>query len=857
MNEFVLPLADADATLERVGGKGMSLAKMLAAGLPVPGGFHVTTSAYRMFVEENALQPRILAALAGLDAADTSALETAASTIGALFATGTTPPAIAEALATAYAALHNAPVAVRSSATAEDLPGASFAGQQETYLNIRGADAVLAAVKKCWASLWTARAIAYRLNQQIDQGSVVLAVVVQELVAADAAGIMFTANPLGGQRDEVMINAAWGLGEAIVSGAVTPDTLTVAKSNGRVLRRETAEKLVMTVRTPDGTHEEPVPAARQRAPVLSDAQAAELARLGARIEQFYGMPMDIEWVLAGGQFAIVQARPITALPPEWTRPDPTILYTRGSLAEHTPSPVTPLFATLGLQLANTATTELWERVVGDAHRIVPAEGGYQAINNYVYLGLRMDAKSLSKIITIYVTQLGSFLRGSVERWQAAHRDLAAVVNAWESKPLSTLPESELLAGVRAVFGAACHYFTEIQMTLPTAAISEATFTQFYDRAVRRKGDPPATTFVKGLETMALQAEKSLFDLAGWVRANPALATYVAQTPAEQLATDFQGSATPSDLPAERWVEWRERFARHLAEFGRAAYEFDFAIPTPQDTPAPVLDALKAYLAGSVGDPYQRQRDAIAAREHATSTMQNRLGAPRKAWFTKLLRWAQDTGPMREDSIFDMGMGHPLIRRMLGELGRRFVAAGAIAQPDEIYWLEQAEVEALIGDLEQGRALPDVRARIPERRAAWQASLALVPPLMLPERSRWSRLFHGGEAATKDGKVVLKGVGTSGGRITAPACVLFGPDDFGKLRRGDVLVAVTTTPAWTPLFAQAAAVVTDIGGPLSHSSIVAREYGIPAVMAARTATRAIRNGQLVTVDGTAGTITLGD
>ncbi len=857
MNEFVLPLAAADATLERVGGKGMSLAKMLAAGLPVPGGFHVTTSAYRVFVEANALQPRILAALAGLDATDTTALEEAARTISALFAAGATPPPIAEALAAAYAGLHNAPVAVRSSATAEDLPGASFAGQQETYLNIRGTDAVLAAVKKCWASLWTARAIAYRLNQQIDQGSVALAVVVQELVAADAAGIMFTANPVGGQRDEVVINAAWGLGEAIVSGAVTPDTLTVAKLGARVLRRETAEKLIMTVRTPDGTHEEPVPAARQRAPVLSDSQVAELARLGVQIEQFYGMPMDIEWVLAGGQFAIVQARPITALPPEWTRPDPTILYTRGSLAEHTPSPVTPLFATLGLQLANDATLHLWDTVVGGAHQIVPAEGGYQAINNYVYLGLRMGAKSFLKIAGTYVTKVGSFFRESVERWQAARQELAAVVGVWEGKPVGSLPESELLAGVRAVFGAACYYFTEIQMTLPTAAISEASFTQFYDRVVRRPGDPPATTFVKGLETIALQGEKSLFDLAGWVRANPALAAYLSQTSSEQLAADFQGAATPSDLPAERWAEWRERFARHLAEFGRTAYEFDFAIPTPQDTPAPVLDALKAYLAGSADDPYQRQRDAIAAREQATSTMLNRLGAPRKAWFTKLLRWAQNTGPMREDSIFDMGMGHPLIRRMLGELGRRFAAAGAIAQPDEIYWLEQAEVEALIGDLEQGRALPDLSARVSERRAAWQASLALVPPLTLPERSRWSRLFHGGEAETRDGKVVLKGVGTSGGRITAPACVLFGPDDFGKLKRGDVLVAVTTTPAWTPLFAQAAAVVTDIGGPLSHSSIVAREYGIPAVMAARTATRAIRNGQLVTVDGTAGTITLGE
>jgi rifampicin phosphotransferase len=714
----------------------------------------------------------------------------------------------------------------------------------------------LQAVKRCWASLWTARAIAYRLNNQIDQATVALAVVVQELILADAAGIMFTANPVNGKRDELVINAAWGLGEAVVSGAVTPDTIAVEKSAGRVLRRETADKQVMTVRTEAGTHEVPVPAAQRRQGVLTDAQVVELARLGARIEQFYDMPMDVEWVLAGGHFSIVQARPITALPPEWKRPDSSVFYTRGSLAEHTPSPVTPLFATLGLELANIATLQLWQGIIGkDARTIVPVEGAYRSLNSYVYLGLRIPAKALLQITWVFITNLGSLVGGSVARWQAARKELAAVVDQWEGRAVEELPATRLLEGVRAVFGAACHYFTEIQSTLPAAAMSEAIFTKLYDGAIRRGSDPSAITFVMGSDTVALQAEKSLFDIATWTRANPALANYMFQRPTEQLEADLRVEAPPDGMPAELWAEWRRRLQGHLHTFGRTAYEFDFANPTPQETPGPVLDALKSYLAGRSEDPYRRQREAVAKREKATAAVLKRIDPVRKRLFLKLLRWAQDTGPMREDSIFDMGMGHPLIRSMLGELGQRFAAAGAIGQADDIYWLEQKEVEALTATLEAGQPLPDLRESIPARKQQWQAALKIVPPLMLPEKSGWSRFFHGAEAETKDGKVVLKGVGTSGGRITAPARVLFGPEDFSTLKPGDVLVAVTTTPAWTPLFAQASAVVTDIGGPLSHSSIVAREYGIPAVMAARSATRSIHSGQLVTVDGTAGTITL--
>ncbi|MCI0478652.1 MAG: hypothetical protein L0Y55_20615 [Anaerolineales bacterium] len=319
---YILSLADSKATLENVGGKGASLARLANAGLPVPEGFHVTTAAYQKFVAQNDLQSHILAALASVDASQPTTLKTASRAIDDLFATAPMPRDIAEEIRAAYLALNQKSeienrklsVAVRSSATAEDLPDLSFAGQQETYLNIEGIAAVQDAVKRCWASLWTPRAIDYRAQHKIDHATVALAVVVQALVLADAAGVLFTANPVSGARDQIVINAAWGLGETVVSGRVTPDTFVVDKASGRVIERDIAEKTMMTARVDGGTAERPVPENLRRVAVLRDDQVIELARLGARIEKLYGMPMDIEWALAKNKLAIVQARPITALP---------------------------------------------------------------------------------------------------------------------------------------------------------------------------------------------------------------------------------------------------------------------------------------------------------------------------------------------------------------------------------------------------------------------------------------------------------------------------------------------------------------------------------------------------------------
>ena len=406
-SEYILPLADPKATLQTVGGKGASMARLVTSGLPVPDGFHITTAAYQRFVAENDLQPAILAKLERVDANQPDTLEAASSAIRALFVRSQAPPDVAGAVAQAYAELagRDPAVAVRSSATAEDLPEASFAGQQETYLNVQGVTNVLEAVKHCWASLWTARAIGYRARQGIGPSGLSLAVVVQILVPAEAAGILFTANPVTGRRDQAMISAAWGLGEAVVGGLVTPDTLIVNKSSGMLLDRQTADKQVMTTRSNGGTQEKPVPDELRRAPVLDDGTAAELVHIGVHIEKLFGVPMDIEWALADGHISILQARPITALPEleaplaiDWTPAHPKGQYMRGSVVDFLPDPVSPLFATLAIPSISRIGVKEILRNLTRSEPILP-DDYITTINEYAYMGIGYNLRQWWWIVT--------------------------------------------------------------------------------------------------------------------------------------------------------------------------------------------------------------------------------------------------------------------------------------------------------------------------------------------------------------------------------------------------------------------------------------------------------------------------
>jgi len=556
-----------------------------------------------------------------------------------------------------------------------------------------------------------------------------------------------------------------------------------------------------------------------------------------------------------GEVVLETAREVQAEQPapptEWKRPHPKAMYARASLAEHLPNAVSPLFATLGLRAVNKATAELEDLMKID---LVEAEYQYRAINGYVYMGVLLDAKLTRAMMRVAITSMKTMLSGGTERWLEARKKLAGVIAQWDEKNPATLTPSENLAGARELMYAAGKLYTVIQAgTLPTASSSEIVFTRVY-KMLSRKDDPKAETLLFGLETLPLRAEKSQFDLGMWIRERPALRDFTLHASTRELVAALRAASTPDQIPAADWSEFKSRFEKHLDKFGHTSYEFDFMNPTPAETPELVLDAVKMYVEGKGSDPYARQREVAERREQTVKAIRSRFKLIPNRWFDKALKWAMDTGPAREDSLADMGMGHTVIRRLLGELGKRFVANGALENAEDIYWLVEDEVGELASLLERNETLPDYSSRASSRKAEWRAQMKLVPPPMLPEKSRWSKLVPGGRGEVVGN--VIKGLGASAGKVTATARVLFSPEDFSKMKQGDALVAVTTTPAWTPLFTLASAVVTDIGGPLSHSSIVAREYGIPAVLATGGATRRIRDGQTITVDGGAGTVTLG-
>jgi pyruvate,water dikinase len=874
---FLLSLDSPEATLARAGGKGASLARLKAAGLPVPPGFHIATDAYDRFVEANHLVDGILSAASQAQAGDpatpaaSAVLDRASEQIQTLIAQGTMPADMEEMIRQRYADLGpDVPVAVRSSATAEDLPDMSFAGQLETYLNIRGGDDVIGAVKRCWASLWTARAIGYRLRQGIPPQEVSIAVVVQQLVAAQSAGVLFTVNPVTGARDELIVNAAWGLGEAIVSGRVTPDTMVIDKKTGVIRSQQIARKEVMTVRHESegvsGTREEPVPDSMQQQAALQPVQATELGRLAVKIEQLYGQPMDIEWAMCDGQIYILQARPVTALPPprvvlDWSVPRKGARYFRTSVAEILPEPLSPLFETLALPLWDRAT----QKVMAESKLLRPGEFSLLTIHGYAFYEMALTTSQTVRMLlnlALHARPLVAMLRKAREQWADGTRPRYANVAAeWAGRDLAAKPTVDLLAGAQQIVEAAASYYVSIQMVLAVANLSEAIFNGVYNHLIKRKNDLAALTFLLGFDSAPIRAEKSLYDLAQWASLNDELAEYLADISGKDFAAAYQAQSAPIS-GRDIWTEFSVRLAEHLNQFGHAVYNLDFAESVPAEAPALLLETLKYFVSGKGNNPGERQAEAAAVRERAAASLLARLRGPRLRLFKRVLDWAQRSAPMREDALADVGLGWPVLRRMLREVGRRMVACGAIAEPDDVFWLQGEELQAAARLLDAGQPLPDNQLAIAERRAAQQAKHGATPPSMLPVKGG-SRILGFEFGSMMPARVdqaagsTFKGIGASPGRVTGPACVLHGPEEFERMKPGDILVASITTPAWTPLFAMASGIVTNVGGPLSHSSIVAREYGVPAVLGTGVATQRIHSGQHITVDGDAGIVTLCD
>ncbi|MBC6449824.1 PEP/pyruvate-binding domain-containing protein [Actinokineospora xionganensis] len=790
---LILPLDDPAADLATVGGKGASLARLARAGQPVPPGFHVTTSAYRAFVA----------------------------------AGGEMPPGVASAILAAYG---EGPVAVRSSATAEDLPDLSFAGQHDTFLNVTGPDALLDAVARCWASLWTERAVAYRAHNGVETDGVALAVVVQELVPADAAGVLFTANPLTGARGEQVINSAWGLGEAVVGGVVTPDTHVV--SDGRVLGREIAEKTVMTVRTADGTGDEAVPEDRRRAPVLTDAQAIELAALGTRIENLYGTPMDVEWALHNGRFSVLQARPITTLrvePEVWNDSlGGDYLWTCVNLGEAVPSVMTP---------ATWSVVKILSSAKVGEYRITGNLGGR------FYLNLSVSTAAASAV------GLGKIAR------RAGEQTLGRLPDGVEIPPLPMSRLAVLRAAVPFVREAIAYRKRLPQLLAETPARCASLHERI--RAARRL-DELAALWRSDLDTL-LRETCRILDAgargAGPDKVQRRLTKLVGPDDTTALLTGLQGAGgeLASLGPLLGLAQLRRGEIDHdtyAATWGhRGPDEFELSEPRPAEDPAWI-----DRLLDRVGDldPDTLLKRQAATRDEAWARLVERHPG-KAAAIRKAVGKAADVARARERARSEMVRAFWVLRAFVLRAGE------LTGRGDDLFFLPVDDIVAVL-DGDESRL-----ARVPAARAAYDryGALPAYPTLIrgrfdpvawAADPNRRTDLYDETAEHAPMGEEIT-GFPGAAGIVTGTARVVSTVEEAEALREGEILVTAVTNVGWTPLFPRAAAIVTDVGAPLSHAAIVARELGIPAVVGCGNATARLSTGDHVRIDGGKGTVTL--
>jgi pyruvate,water dikinase len=880
---LVLDFTQIDATmLAAVGGKAANLGELIRAGLPVPPGVCVTTTAYAR-VAAGAGLDTVLDALAGTPPDDVAALVALAGRARTAMLSAPVPAAIADAVSDGYARLgHDTPVAVRSSATAEDLPFASFAGQQDTYLNVVGRAGVLAAVARCWASLWTDRAVVYRATNGIDHRGVRLAVVIQRMVDADVAGVLFTANPVTGRRNQAVIDASPGLGEAVVSGAVNPDHFVVDTATGEILSRRLGDKrIAIHARPGGGTEHVEYPHAAAEA-CVTDAQVGALARLGGRVQAHYDSPQDTEWAIdAGGTLWLTQARPITNLYPLPDNASPLgglRVYFCFSVAQGLYRPITPMglasFRLIATSAARTLGFAVAEPLAGPH---VFAEAGQRLFIDVTGVLRSAAGRTLMpRVLDVMEARSATVLRGLFD-----HPSLSVTQPSWRPFARRVLRVAvRYRVPLRAV-GAVARPDAALRRLaqappLPAVAVT-ATPAQRLDLAERILSEeivPLLPTIMPaaaagfamlGLAGRLLRPDLEPGDLQTVLRALPHNVTTEMDLALWHLASRARGDAVAArslldESPAVLAARFRagtlapvvqEGLTDFLGAFGhRAVAEIDVGMPRWSDDPRHVLGVLTNYL--RLDDPAAAP-DALFARgardaEAMIETLAGRAsrhGRIRASLVRGALRRARQLIGIRELPKYYMVRALAEVRRQVAAVGAHLAAGGRITAADDVFFLDLAEARAAL----DGTDLRDVVA---SRREAYalEERRRRVPRVLLSDGTE-PEAAH--PASAPDGS--LAGTPASAGTVTGIARVVLDPVG-AHLEPGEILVAPSTDPGWTPLFLTAGGVVMEMGGANSHGAVVAREYGLPAVVGVPDATTLITTGQRITVDGTSGTITVG-
>ena len=849
-----------DADLPRVGGKGLNLGKLTRAGFSVPNGFCVITDAYRLSVQ-------------GLPEQNEKCVKDI----------GLSPELVAE-IHTAREKLQTATFAVRSSATAEDLPEASFAGQQDTFLNV-SPDELLDALKACWASLWSERAIAYRQTQKISDEGLAMAVVIQEMCEADVSGVLFTVAPFN--ENAAIIESNWGLGESVVSGAITPDSFQVSRDTSEILERKIATKCEMV--TAAGVSE--VPSTQQDIPSLTDAQLKELTQLGMRVEIHYGQPMDIEWALANGQFILLQSRYITTPRQSITHREQKLaptgvkaaveeirqaeiqilqgcaeehgtVWCHHNLAEVLPAPLPMTWEIMKKFMSGAGGLGKAYRDLGFyPSKRVNHEGILDLICGRIYVNLNREAELHFDGFPFAHDFNALKQNPQAAMYAQAQTDITqSNASFWLKLPLHIIRMSRAEMRLRKYRSDFARLLTEevfpafqeeveAERGIPYSDLTDMELvTKFEEWRAKTLDDfaPKALTAtllagfsLQRLET-ALQkcfseTETKIFvnRLISGISGNLTVETIVPQVSHPRLASKLREVAT-GDMTLTDF----------LTDYGhRAVDEFELAQPRWREDTTYIEQIIASFQQENAGaspskdnGTQQQIEQRESAEKELATRLENKTGLRKQ--IESELDFTRTYMPFRETAKFYLMLGYEQIRRSLLELDRRYQL------DDGVFYLVPDELRRLI----DGEVLSEV---ITERKTKRELMLQIeVPDVIFSDA-----LDQIGASTPLEAVDTLTGVGVSAGVATGEARVLLTPTEVRSSDKDYILVCPSTDPAWTPLFLHAAGLVMERGGILSHGAVVAREYGVPAVANIPNATRRIADGQMLRVDGNQGTISI--
>jgi pyruvate,water dikinase len=867
----------------RVGNKAVNLARLMSSGFSVPDGFCLTAEAYRQALARGNKDNELANILRDIDPGQTEKIRDIVRTISELFDIISIPDKITEEINNKCKSNFKDGdlLAVRSSATVEDLPGLSFAGQYDSYLNISDINDLLIAIKKCWASLWSERAIVYRINKGISQKNIAMAVIVQRMVPAEVSGVAFTADPINGDNNVLQINAVFGLGENLVSGKANPEQYSVTK-NSLKIHRESSE---------DGQ-------------ILPDGKIKLLSETCLKIEKIFGRPQDIEWAFCNDKLYILQSRDITTrnneipFPVIWGDPatkdmfgNMPIYWSNWNTRENMPYPLKPLswsfFNDFLVPAINKAIWGMDHNSPAQKYsHIIDLVNGRTYWNMSLLYGHPLYRRILRPLMSHIDHEASVFFERTyhngelhpavlpINNWQKMIMYLNAIkcyigfpwfwslnriyrqcdeywglANQYDATPLEGKSNLDLLEEAR-LFG-----YLSARYAFPLLFIAGKSLAA-YGVIRRLTGEWPGFKY-----------EDLMVGITGNKTTEAALELYKLSKMPQPVREIFERSDVANfeefEAKLAKCPEGPDYLARvhgFLDIYGhRGMKDLDMGFPSWGEDRSYVYQMIKSYLQFGPDDidPIKQFELSVAKRHQLINAAKERLSKnpidkifPIRRWlFQKMADIIHDCLPLRENEKFYGVRCFPGSRRIVLEIGSRYCQKGLLEDRQDIFYLTVGEIM----DIENG-LFPDIgnlKTVIQKRKSDWQNQVDTVPPFTIRSDGR---VWRNTNQKAREGNI-LRGIGASSGRATGKARIIREPSQAHLFNKGEILVAPYTEPGWAPLFLLAKGLVMEVGGALCHGAIVAREYGIPAVVGAGGAMVSIKDGDEITVDGNNGEVIL--